>query len=252
MSLQAAALEVKLRKQQREQIEKIIESVFGKELQSIEVLKKGMTNHSFLIAVGGEKYILRIPGEGTEKLINRKQEADVFKTISGLGFCDDPVYLDKGVKISRYLENARTCDSEDVRDIEQSMELLKKLHTLELVVPHTFDLFGNIERYEKLCARESQYSDYRKTKERVFGLKEYVEKQEKKLCLCHIDAVADNFLFYPYSGGEALQLTDWEYAGMQDPHLDIAMFCVYNDYQREQIDRVIDLYFDGSCPPPRL
>ena len=47
--------------------------------------------------------------------------------------------------------------------------------------------------------------------------------------------------------GELLQLTDWEYAGMQDPHVDIAMFCIYSLYDRQQCDRLIDLYFDGKC-----
>ena len=36
---------------------------------------------------------------------------------------------------------------------------------------------------------------------------------------------------------------------MQDPHVDIAMFCIYALYEREQIDRLIDLYFEpeGGC-----
>ena len=41
-----------------------------------------------------------------------------------------------------------------------------------------------------------------------------------------------------------IKLIDWEYAGMQDPHLDIAMFCIYALYDRKEIDHVIDFYFD--------
>jgi len=40
----------------------------------------------------------------------------------------------------------------------------------------------------------------------------------------------------------------WEYAGMQDPHVDIAMFCIYSLYNKRQIDRLISIYFDGDCP----
>ena len=46
-----------------------------KEIIDIEVLKKGMTNRSFLFSCRNKKYIMRIPGEGTDQLINRKQEA---------------------------------------------------------------------------------------------------------------------------------------------------------------------------------
>ena len=35
---------------------------------------------------------------------------------------------------------------------------------------------------------------------------------------------------------------------MQDPHLDIAMFCVYAGYDKEQIDNLIDIYFENNCP----
>ena len=35
---------------------------------------------------------------------------------------------------------------------------------------------------------------------------------------------------------------------MQDPHVDIAMFCLYSLYNREQLDRAIDIYFGGKAP----
>ena len=44
-----------------------------------------------------------------------------------------------------------------------------------------------------------------------------------------------------------IRLIDWEYAGMQDPHVDIAMFCIYSLYDRECVDRLIDIYFEGKC-----
>ena len=47
--------------------------------------------------------------------------------------------------------------------------------------------------------------------------------------------------------GEQLQLTDWEYAGMQDPHVDLAMFCIYSFYGKEHVDRLIDIYFENHC-----
>ena len=41
-------------------------------------------------------------------------------------------------------------------------------------------------------------------------------------------------------------MIDWEYASMQDPHVDIAMFAIYAMYEREAIDQLIDFYFDGK------
>lgn len=41
-----------------------------------------MTNRSFFFRVSNSRYIMRIPGEGTDQLIDREQEADVYKAIA--------------------------------------------------------------------------------------------------------------------------------------------------------------------------
>ena len=69
----------------------------------------------------------------------------------------------------------------------------------------------------------------------------------KEWKLCHIDANCDNFLFYRENNEERIKLIDWEYAGMQDPHVDIAMFAIYSLYNKEQIDELIGMYFTEGC-----
>ena len=93
----------------------------------------------------------------------------------------------------------------------------------------------------------SAYKDYEKTKAHVLQLKAYIEANAGEWVLTHIDAVPDNFLFVEENGKEEIRLIDWEYAGMQDPHVDIAMFCIYSLYKKEQVDHLIDLYFEGNC-----
>ena len=225
------------------------------DIVDIEILKKGMTNRSFLFRIKkgnhAGKYIMRIPGEGTDQLINRKQEALVFKTISGLGLCDDPVYINpqNGFKITAFLEGIRACDRDSVPDLKKCMKKLRGFHEMKLTVPHAFDIFGQADFYETLWeGSPSIYRDYQKTKENVFSLRAFIDSLDKDWCLTHIDAVPDNFLFYTdKKGEEALQLTDWEYSGMQDPHVDIAMFCVYSMYNKRQCDRLINIYFEGKC-----
>ena len=39
------------------------------------------------------------------------------------------------------------------------------------------------------------HSDYDIIKEQIMSLKVYVEKNSEKWQLCHIDSIADNFLF---------------------------------------------------------
>lgn len=227
------------------------------EIIDIAILKKGMTNRSFIFTCKGNRYIMRIPGEGTEKLIDRATETEVYRVINGLGFCDNPVYInpENGYKLTRYLEGVRNCNAYNENDVKRAMEKLRKFHSKRLVVGHTFDLFKRIQDYEDMWdGTPSIYRDYEKTKENVFSLRSFIESARTDWCLTHIDAVADNFLFYPHKDengvvvGEDLQLTDWEYAGMQDPDLDLAMFSIYSFYDKEHIDHLIEVYFgDNGC-----
>ena len=49
------------------------------EISGLTSIKKGMTNHSFLFECEGKKYMIRVPGEGTDRLINRRAEAEVYQ-----------------------------------------------------------------------------------------------------------------------------------------------------------------------------
>ncbi len=221
------------------------------EITHITVLKKGMTNRSFLFSCKGKKYIMRIPGEGTDRLIDRRQEALVYQTIREKGLCDEITYLDpeNGYKITGFLEDARVCDPQDPDDTRRCMQRLRAFHEMRLTVGHDFDIFGQIEFYEHLWAgMPSAYRDYPRTKEQVFSLKPYIDAHAKDKVLTHMDAVPDNFLFVKNADGtEDILLIDWEYAGMQDPLVDVAMFCIYSLYDREQTDDLIDAYFPEGC-----
>lgn len=221
--------------------------VTSKEIKEIKVLKKGMTNRSFLFNVGNNSYIMRIPGEGTDQLINREEEANIYKEIAPYHLCDEVIYMNKenGYKITKFYENSKVCDPHNLEDLRQCISILKNFHELNLKVDHSFDLFEKINFYEKLWGgHNSIFKDYKRTKENIFSLKSFIKSCDKSWCLTHIDAVPDNFLFL--ENGE-IKLIDWEYAGMQDPHVDLAMFCIYSLYDHEQVDQFIDLYFNGNC-----
>ena len=218
-----------------------------RDITHITVLKKGMTNRSFLFTCRGKQYIMRIPGEGTDRLIDRRQEAAVYGAIRDLSLCDDVYYIDpaNGYKITAFLENARVCDPENPNDVRRCMAFLRKFHERRLHVGHSFDIFGQIEFYEQLWkGNPSVYADYRRTKEQILSLRPYIEAHAGEKVLTHIDAVPDNFLLT----GDDIRLIDWEYAGEQDPHVDIAMFAIYALYDRAQIDALIDAYFPEGCP----
>ncbi|WP_031556599.1 NTP transferase domain-containing protein [Lachnospira multipara] len=221
------------------------------DIKNIEILKKGMTNKSFSFETEKKKYIMRIPGKGTNGLVNRKEEYSVYQTIKNLNLCDDLIYMnpDNGYKITEFIEGARNCDAYNPEDLRKCMSALRKFHSMQLKVEHSFDLKKKINYYEELWGGESSaYVDYETTKAKVFKLLDYVNKQDKDYCLCHIDSVPDNFMLYKDAQGkEQVRLIDWEYAGMQDPNLDIAMFAIYAMYDRVMVDKLIDYYYTEGC-----
>ncbi|WP_162011073.1 phosphotransferase [Streptococcus sp. S784/96/1] len=219
------------------------------DIYNIKAMKKGMTNRSFFFESHHQKYIMRIPGEGTDLLINRKSEASVYNTIAPYLLSDELISIDEnsGYKITKFISDTRTCDPKNNKDLELCIKKLKSFHQLELIVDHEFDLFDQINFYEQINSNQSVYPNYDDVKKTIFSLKSFIEDNVERKCLTHIDAVSDNFLIYQEAEQLVVKLIDWEYAAMQDPHLDLAMFAIYSSYSRIELDKLINLYFDNQC-----
>ena len=146
--------------------------------------------------------------------------------------------------MTEFIENARCCDAGNEQEVRACMQVLRRFHQSGVQVGHAFDIFERMEYYESLWKGEpSCYRDYEKTKAKVYELKEYLDQQPKHLGLCHIDSVSDNFLMTE----NQIRLIDWEYAGMQDTDVDIAMFAVYAMYDKNQVDQLIQAYYIEGC-----
>lgn len=221
------------------------------DITDIEMLKKGMTNRSFLFSCHNKRYIMRIPGEGTDQLIDRNEEASVYSVLDGKNICDNIIYMNpvNGYKITEFIENSRVCNPFNPLDVHDCMKRLREFHNLRLKVGHSFDIFQKIDFYESLWdGKPSVYRDYGETKRNVLSLKPFIDEHAKAYALTHIDAVPDNFLFSNENLKKQIHLIDWEYAGMQDQDVDLAMFCIYAMYDRKHVDKLIDAYYTEGCP----
>ena len=232
----------------------LISRVFGipqSGIRGITCLKAGMTNQSFLFTTDQGKYICRIPGVGTEQLIDRKQEADNYHTVAHLDISEKVIYIDPatGYKISEYYEGSRNADPEDPEDMRRCMQLVRRLHASGVTVDHSFDLRERIGFYEKLCLESGgiPFEDYAQVRGWMKEVLDQLDAMGRPKVLAHIDSVATNFLFIPGPSGESLRLIDWEYAGMADPLLDIAMCAIYSYYTKEQTEQLTEFYF-GRTP----
>ncbi len=212
---------------------------------NIQRIKAGMTNNMYLFMKNGEKYLIRIPGEGTEYLVNRKQEVEVYELLKGRGITEETLYMngDNGIKVTKFLEDAHVCSIDNWKEVAICIKHLRQFHELGLQVGHEFNIYKKIEDYEKRCKKEvGRIKDYEEVKAKIMSLKDLTDQGENQYVLCHIDPVTDNFLI----DSKKIYLIDWEYAAMCNPLIDIAMFCIYSNLNKDKTDLIINIYFDGN------
>lgn len=232
-------------------------SIKESDIVNIKCLKAGMTNKSWYFCVSdtpetpekyrGRAFICRIPGPGTEKLINRKQEGEVYKAVTELGITEELVYFDpqNGYKISRFYNGARNADYSNRQELKACMTLLKKLHNSGIELDHEFDFRKELLQYEKdIRDVNSQvpFEDYPVVRMQAEEVLEWLDSLNRPKTIAHIDSVKDNFIFTD----EGLRMIDWEYAGMADPLVDLAMAAIYSYMSYEEVKELINIY--SSAP----
>lgn len=133
------------------------------EIKDVVVMKKGMTNRSFRFSINGQKYIMRVPGEGTDRLISRRQEYEAYQQIQDIEISDEVLYFDpnNGYKITRYMDDVRTCDKDNWEEVSTCMNMLRQFHQQKYQTSEPFDLFEKIVAYENYwLEKTSVYPDY--------------------------------------------------------------------------------------------
>ncbi len=66
-----------------------------------------LTNRNYKITLDDVSYVIRIPGEGTDEYIDRLSDEDCARITSEIGVNAPLVHYDKGVQITRFIDNSR-------------------------------------------------------------------------------------------------------------------------------------------------
>ena len=199
----------------------------------------GMTNHSCLINIKGELFVVREPGKGSNELVNREHEKYVINTImKNKNFPTPDMYINNHyIKITKYIQNSHVANPLSEDEIIKSLKSIHRFHTSNIQVPFKYDLYDNIMLYETLM-KKSQFKEYEQVKEQILELLDIVELCiQPKHAFTHVDFNPDNVLITANN----TYLIDFEYSAMQDPDLDFAMWCIYSMYDDNMIDKFIDI-----------
>jgi thiamine kinase-like enzyme len=208
-------------------------------------IKDGAMNKSFAFNIGEQRYVFRIPGSTSNKLVDRTREFAAYTALEPLDLTDELIRFNvkTGTKIARYYTDARTVNPHNLDDVKLSIKLIKTIHQSGLVDDYEYSLDKTIAQYHSLAkeAKAIRFTDFDEVDNKMQQLLKLKNKLDAPLVLCHGDFNQSNVLILP---GHSGRIIDWEFGGMADPFMDLAMFAIYADFGRSEIERLLSCYLE--------
>lgn len=230
------------------QIQELMEIVFGdRHYINIERLG-GMTNHSYKVIRGdGKGYLVRIPGEGTEEMINRSDERKSTELACELGIDSTLLYFDDmGRKVMEFIHSSHEMTEEIMREKEnvvKAAKIFRKLHTSDVDTGVRFEVFEMASDYERIIREHNValYEDYKNVKQTVMEIKTIIDANGiNKKVPCHNDSLVGNWIL---DDNGKMYLIDWEYSGMNDAMWDLSCLSIECDYTEENDKELLEAYY---------
>lgn len=213
----------------------------------------GMSNKNFKVTIDHRSYVLRVPGNGSEGMVERSNEE--FNAIEAckLGVNPPIRYFDpvNGIKLADFIENAETLNAATIQrhdNMRKIAKIYQTIHNSHIRLKNEFNIFHEIEKYDRLMtdAGASMYEGWENVRPKVMELENYLNTLGVDLKPCHNDALYENFI---KATDGTIFLIDWEYSGMNDPMADFAALFVEANFEKENEDYILDKYFNGDIPP---
>ncbi len=211
-----------------------------------EPLAGGITNTNFVVADGGEKFVVRIGDDIPVHGVLRFNELAASRAAFAAGISPEVVHAEPGVLVLRFIEG-KTFAPEDVRDqasLEKILALVKRVHR-ELPrhlegAALAFWVFQVLRDYR----RSLRAGGSRMAPElgRLEALADELEEAvgSVRIVFGHNDLLAANFI----DSGQRIWLVDWDYAGFNSPLFDLANLASNNGFAEAQERWLLESYFE--------
>jgi len=211
----------------------------------VEPLPGGITNANFLVDLGTEKVVVRVPGRGRDLLgIDPASEVAATTLTAALGIAPELLAVDEelGCLVSRFVAGRPIPLEEMARQPMLGLvtDTLKRVHGAGRV-DTTFDYFAVIERYHEHAAARGVLEPFDFPSARAVMGAVARARPFRATVLGHNDLLNANFLF-----DGSVRILDWEYAGMTDPFFDLANLSVNHGFDDDTDTALLRHYF-GEC-----
>ena len=218
----------------------------------VETLGGGITNHNFVLTVTGRpdlpwggKYVMRIPGQGSDLFIDREVEHKNALSAAQAGVSPPVLYSlePEMCTVVPFIE-AVTMHPEDLaghRDrLEKVVDAVRTYHEKAEFVNQIY-VFDMIREY--LSMARGVDAPFPEDIDWMLGLCDEIEQAMKRDrpadVACHCDLLSENFMLEP---GGRMWVIDWEYGGKTDPYFDLGDFCVEHPLSDDEEHFIIQRY----------
>jgi thiamine kinase-like enzyme len=201
-------------------------------------LEGGITNRNFRVTLGGDEYVVRLPGKDTELLgIDRSAELLANEAAAALGIAPAVAAVLDGCLVTAFVTCRALEQGELAAAVEQVARALRAFHDSGVRLPRSFWVPQLLEDYAAIAqARGARlpagYEVARATAARIAAALPLSGQRP-----CHNDLLAGNLIRAERDG--RILLVDWEYAGMGDPRFDLGNLSVNNGFDAATDERLL-------------
>lgn len=208
----------------------------GIAIQDICFIAGGRTNEAYTIyGTNHKKYIARIAGEGTEKIINRPRELHNIREAARVNIAPEVYCAENGNLLIEFLDGISKKDItmlENAETLDKVTTQLRNLHTSGAEFQGRFSFLNDYNVYRAdyfTVASEAPAELAQVEKEIVALITRMEEKYAGANAPLHGDTALQNFMICK----DRAYLIDWEYSSSGDYYLDLANFVILNDLTPE-------------------
>jgi aminoglycoside phosphotransferase (APT) family kinase protein len=229
----------------RDVVDRVVERLWPGRRAEVEPLPGGITNANFVVDLGDEKVVVRVPGSGREALgIDAAGELAASALAADIGVAPEIVAYDEelGCLVSRFLP-ARPIPAAEMGHepmLGSVIETVRRVHNAGRV-DTTFDYFTIIDQYHERAAARGVDEPFDFASARAVMRSVAQARPFRPTVLGHNDLLSANFLF-----DGSVRILDWEYAGMTDPFFDLANLSANHEFDAGTDKALLGHYFGAS------
>ena len=226
----------------------------GKEIVC-EELGGGITNRNYVVTVDGAdgrpgagKFVLRIPGEGTETFIDRTRELNNHRAAAAAGVTPPLLHvIQPGDCTVVPFIPSETMHPESIAGhperLDKIVAAMRTYHD-KAVFANEIRVFDMIRDYLRMArdVNAAHPTELDWMLEQGRRIEAAMERDQPAFTACHNDLLSENFLLAPDG---TMWIIDWEYGGMSDPYFDLGDFCVETPLTEDEERAVLAAYCGG-------